>query len=156
MKKISWIDNVIKIKPIGIIHSPFKTKEECPRQGNKTISKIEIFNEYVKGLKDVDGFSHLHVFYWMHKSKDYSLSVMTPWDDKPHGLFAVRTSNRPNPLGYSVAELVEIKNNILVVKGLDAMDGTPVVDIKRYISEIDMKKDTKEGWIKNKYSSRKL
>ena len=76
---------------------------------------------------------------------------MTPWDDKSHGLFAVRTPNRPNPLGYSVVELLGIDGNVLKVRGLDAIEGTPVIDIKPYVSKIDMRKDAKAGWIENRY-----
>ena len=146
---------MMKIKPIGIIRSPFKTKAECPPQGDETISEIEIFKEYKQGLKDVEGFSHLHIFYWMHESNGYSLSVVTPWDTKPHGLFAVRTPNRPNPLGYAVVELLEKNKNILKVRGLDAVEGTPIVDIKPYISKIDAKTNIIDGWVKGKYSTRK-
>ena len=151
MKQHQQEENMMKIKPIGIIHSLFKIEAECPPQGDKTVSEIEIFKEYEAGLKDTEGFSHLHVFYWMHKSRGYSLSVITPWDTKPHGLFAVRTANRPNPLGYAVVELIKRSKNMLKVRGLDAVDGTPVIDIKPYVSKIDMKTSITDGWVKGKY-----
>ena len=141
----------MKIRLIGTIHSPFKAKDECPPQGDQTVSEIEVFREYEAGLKDTEGFSHLHVFYWMHRSKGYSLSVVTPWDKKPHGLFAVRTPHRPNPLGYAVVELLERKGNVLKVRGIDALDGTPVVDIKPYVSRIDRKDNVNDGWTEGKY-----
>jgi len=144
---------MMKIKPIGVVYSPFKIRGECPPQGNSTISEIEIFREYETGLKDTEHFSHLHVFYWMHKSREYSMSVITPWDTKPHGLFAVRTPDRPNPLGYAIVELVERNKNVLKVRGLDAVDGTPVVDIKPYISKIDNRAMTKDGWTEGKYGN---
>lgn len=140
----------MNVNPIGIIHSPYKTKAEAPRQGTDEVLEIEIHKEYKDGLKDIKGFSHLHVFYWLHLSTGYSLSVRTPWDSKPHGLFATRTPNRPNPLGYSVVELIERRGNILKVRGLDAIEGTPVVDIKPYIAEIDAKPHAKSGWITGK------
>ena len=142
-------------KPIGIIHSPYKTRAEAPPQGRDEISEIEIHKEYESGLKDIEGFSHLHIFYWLHMSKGYTLSVNTPWDSKPHGLFATRTPNRPNPMGYSVVELIERKGNILKVKGLDAIEGTPVIDIKPYITEVDAKSHAKSGWIAGKIKNRK-
>ena len=137
-------------QPIGTIHSPYKTRAEAPPQGGDEVSEIEIMREFGGGLIDIVGFSHLHIFYWLHMAKDYSLSVRTPWDSKPHGLFATRTPNRPNPIGYSVVELIERKGTTLRVKGLDAIDGTPVVDIKPYIAEVDAKSHARSGWIAGK------
>lgn len=141
-----------EVKVIGIIHSPYKTKAECPPQGNNSISEVVIFKEYEAGLQDLETFSHIHVLYWMHKSSGYSLSVVTPWDTNPHGLFAVRSPDRPNPIGYTVVELIEIDKNVLKVRGLDAIEGTPVIDIKPYIPKIDTKPDAGEGWIEGKYN----
>ncbi len=140
----------MKLKPIGIIHSPYKTRAEAPPQGKSDILELEIFKEYEEGLKDIETFSHLHVIYWMHKSKDYSLLITTPWDTKLHGLFATRTPNRPNPLGHSVVELIERKGNILKVRGLDAIEGTPVIDIKPYVPRIDVKPEADSGWLGDK------
>jgi len=128
MKKLT-----VDLKIIGVVHSPYKNTSEAPFQGEDTISEIEIFREYFDGLKDIDGFSHLHVFYWLHESQGFSLLVKTPWDTKPHGLFTTRSPHRPNPLGHAVVELVEQKGNILLVKGLDAIDDTPIIDIKPYV-----------------------
>jgi tRNA-Thr(GGU) m(6)t(6)A37 methyltransferase TsaA len=135
---------------IGIIHSHYKSKADAPSQGRDEICEIEILEEYKKGLKDIEGFSHLHIFYWLHKSKNYTISVHTPWDRKPHGLFATRSPNRVNPIAYAVVELLEKKENRLKVKGLDAIDGTPVLDIKPYIPKIDAKYEAKIGWLKEK------
>ena len=135
---------------IGIIHSSYKTRADAPSQGRDEICEIEIFKEYEAGLKDIDGFSHLHIFYWLHESKNYTISVHTPWDRKPHGLFATRSPNRVNPIAYAVVELLEKKENRLKVKGLDAIDGTPVLDIKPYIPKIDAKHEAKIGWFKEK------
>lgn len=141
MKNIS-----VDLSVIGVVHSPYKTTAEAPDHGGDEVSQIEIYREYVGGLKDIEGFSHLHVFYWLHKSKGYSLSVNTPWDATPHGVFTTRSPHRPNPLGYAVVELVERKDNILKVKGLDAIEGTPIVDIKPYIKKLDLKKEAVSGW----------
>ncbi len=138
------------LKPIGIIHSPYKTKSDAPYQGDETISKIEIFPEFSEGLKDIDGFSHLHIFYWLHKSESTNLLVKTPWDENLHGLFATRSSNRINPIGYAVVQLVKRENNILTIQYLDATDGTLVLDLKPYISKIDTKANVKNGWLENK------
>ena len=137
----------VDLKIIGVVHSPYKTTADAPFQGNDKISKIEISKEYEGGLKDIDGFTHLHVLYWLHKSKGFSLIVTTPWDTMPHGLFTTRSPHRPNPIGHAVVELVEQKDNILSVRGLDAIEGTPVMDIKPYIKKLDVKTDAISGWI---------
>ena len=137
----------VDLKIIGFVHSPYKTTADAPFQGNDKISKIEISKEYEGGLKDIEGFTHLHVLYWLHKSKGFSLLVTTPWDTISHGLFTTRSPHRPNPIGHAVVELVEQKDNILSVRGLDAIDGTPVMDIKPYIKKLDVKTDVISGWI---------
>lgn len=137
----------IDLEIIGVIHSPFKNTKEAPPQGKNEISKIEIFADYEAGLKDVEGFSHLSVFYWLHKSKGYNLDVITPWDTKSHGLFTTCSPHRPNPLGYSVVKLIKKEKNILQVKGLDAIEGTPVIDIKPYFKRIKGDEIIKQGWI---------
>jgi tRNA-Thr(GGU) m(6)t(6)A37 methyltransferase TsaA len=136
-----------EIKPIGIVHSSYKTRSDAPHQGDKRASEIEIFTEFVEGLKDIDEFSHLHVFYWLHQSKPFKLSVKTPWDENLHGLFATRSPSRINPIGYAVVQLVKRDRNILTVKNLDAIDGTPVLDIKPYIPKIDARSEAKVGWL---------
>ena len=140
----------MELKPIGIVHSPYKTRADAPRQGGDKISEIEIHKEYEDGLKDIEGFSHIHIIYWLHDSKGFSLSVTTPWDTQPHGLFATRSPNRPNPVGYAAVELLERNGNILTVRGLDAIEETPVIDIKPYIAKVDARPDSEGGWIKDK------
>jgi tRNA-Thr(GGU) m(6)t(6)A37 methyltransferase TsaA len=143
--------DIIKLKPIGIIHSPYHAGQ-TPYQGcgREEICHIEVFDQFAEGLKDIEGFSHIVLIYWLHKSKGYSLMVTTPWDTKPHGLFTTRSPNRPCPLGLSVVRLVTREKNILKVKDLDAIDGTPLLDIKPYIPTIDEKTDIKIGWFENK------
>jgi len=143
----------IELKPIGVIHSSYKKRQEAPYQGwfrPEIVSEIEIFKEHEAGLKDIEGFSHLIVLYYFHKSEGYTYQVKTPWDKELHGLFATRTSNRPNGIGFSVVELVEKKGRILRVKGLDAIDNTPLLDIKPYIPTIDSEENTKIGWLGGK------
>ena len=142
-----------RIETIGVIHSIYKTREEAPRQGKEEISEIEVLDKYVEGLRDIESFSHLHFFYLLHESEGFSLSITTPWDTEEHGLFATRSPNRPTPLGYAVVELVERKNNVLKVRGLDAIDGTQVIDIKPYIPELDSKPTASEGWFRKTRSS---
>ena len=142
----------LELKPVGIIHSPYKNRGIPPYQGYKSaeISQIEVFQEFEEGLKDIEGFSHIVVIYWFHKSQGYHLLVKTPWDDIVHGLFSTRSPHRPCPLGLTVAELVARDRNILKVKGLDALDGTPLLDIKPYIPEVAERSVVKPGWLEGK------
>jgi len=142
----------LELKPIGIIHSPYKNTGETPYQGYKSgeISQVEIFKEFEEGLKDIEGFSHIIVIYWFHKSQGYHLLVKTPWDDSLHGLFTTRSPRRPCPLGLTVVELVVREENILTVKGVDAIDGPPLLDIKPYIPSIDKRSVVKPGWLEGK------
>jgi len=142
----------LELKPIGIIHSPYKDRGQIPYQGRRTkkISRIEVLKKFEEGLQDIEGLSHIIVIYWLHKSQGYHLLVKTPWDDIPHGLFATRSPHRPCPLGLTVVELVARENNILKVKGLDAIDGTPLLDIKPYIPGVDQRSVVKPGWLEGK------
>jgi len=142
----------LELRPIGIIHSPHKNEQAADSEDHKGEEpcRIEIFEEFEEGLQDIEGFSHVVVIYWFHKSVGYHLLVRTPWDDKLHGLFTTRSPNRPCPLGLDVAELVARKKNILKVKGLDAIDGTPVLDIKPYIRGVDDRSVVKSGWLEGK------
>jgi formylmethanofuran dehydrogenase subunit E len=137
----------VNLNIIGLVHSPYKLPSEVPFGRKDHISEIKLNKELAEGLTDIEGFSHLHVFYWLHESKGYSLIVQPPLDTKPHGLFATRSPHRPNPIGYSVVELVERKDNVLRVKGLDAIEGTPVLDIKPFIKKRDCKPQAVSGWI---------
>ncbi len=142
MKKIN-----VDLKIIGLIHSPFKTTNQAPPQGKNHISKIEIYPEYHAGLKHIEGFSHISLFYWLHKSKGYHLDVLTPWDTETHGLFTTCSPHRPNPIGYSVVKLIKKEKNILYVRGLDAIEDTPVIDIKPFFKRVKDKEKIKQGWI---------
>lgn len=142
----------LELKPIGIIHSPYRNTGVAPYQGykGKEISQIEVFKEFEKGLKDIEEFSHIIVIYWFHKSQGYHFLVKTPWDDSLHGLFTTRSPHRPCPLGLTVVELVARERNILKVKGLDAIDGTPLLDIKPYVPSLDERAFVKPGWLEGK------
>jgi tRNA-Thr(GGU) m(6)t(6)A37 methyltransferase TsaA len=131
----------LELKPIGIIHSPYHSREEAPRQGygREEICQVEVFKDFEEGLNDIERFSHIILIYWLHRSRGYSLMVTPPEDVKPRGLFATRAPDRPCPLGLSVVELLAREGNILRVKGLDAIDGTPLLDIKPYYSSLDEK-----------------
>jgi tRNA-Thr(GGU) m(6)t(6)A37 methyltransferase TsaA len=140
----------VKLKPIGVIHTPFKTKENAIKgKGKDTIGEIEVFEEFVDGLKDIDGFSHIIIVWLFHQSEDYSLQVKPLHYEGLKGVFATRHPNRPNPLGVTVVELLERKDRILKVKGIDTIDGTPLLDIKPY-TRSERKEKAKFGWLGNK------
>ena len=143
----------IKYKPIGIIHSPHKTPDGTPIQptGAKGIKgRIEIFSEYTDGLSDLAGFSHIFILYHFHLSRKYSLKVKPFLDDRKRGLFATRAPSRPNPIGLSVLRLIDIKNGNLDVQDVDVVDGTPLLDIKPFVPEFDVRQVDKFGWIGEK------
>lgn len=140
----------IKYKPIGIIHSPFKKLQGIPIQ--PTAAKgikgtVEIFPEYTEGLKDVEGFSHIILIFHFHLSKNSRLRVTPYMDDKTRGLFATRAPSRPNPIGLSVVRLVGIEGETLRIQDVDIADGTPLLDIKPYVPDFDMRENTKIGWL---------
>jgi len=144
--------NTIKLNPIGIIHSPFKKPLGVPIQpsGAKGIDgSVEVFAEFLEGLKDIEGFSHIILIYYFHLAKRASLSVIPFMDKQQHGVFATRASARPNPIGFSVVELEKVDGNLLLVKDIDIVDGTPLLDIKPCVPQFDFSKVTKTGWLEN-------
>jgi len=143
----------IIIEPIGIIHTPFKTKEGMPIQskGAKGIKgQIKLKDELVPGLTDLDGFSHVILIYNFHKSKGFDLLTTPFLDNHQRGIFATRAPQRPNSIGISVVRLLKIENNILDIENVDMLDGTPLLDIKPYIPDFDIHKTEKNGWTENK------
>ncbi|MBA7713565.1 tRNA (adenine(37)-N6)-methyltransferase [subsurface metagenome] len=142
--------NEIRYKPIGIIHSPFKQPRGTPIQpaGARDIEgTVEIAPEYVDGLKDIEGFSHIILIYHFHLSKGYSLAVKPYMDDQSRGLFATRAPSRPNPIGISMVRLVRVDGNILLIRDVDIVDGTPLLDIKPYVPKFDTPEVEKTGWL---------
>jgi len=142
--------NEIKYRPIGVVHSPFKEPKGTPIQppGGKGIDgTVEVFPEYAEGLKDVEGFSHIILIYHFHLSKGLSLKVKPYMENRLRGVFATRAPNRPNPIGISVVRLTRIEGNILHVRDLDVVDETPLLDIKPYVPEFDVREVNKTGWL---------
>lgn len=141
----------MNLRSIGIIHSPYKVRGDAPSQGrlHGEVFTIEVFDEYALALKDTETATHFFVMYWADKADRSIQQTNTPHDDKPHGVFATRSPNRPNPINLGIAELIERKGNILVVKGLDALDQSPLIDLKPYSSKIDSVLDAKVGWRQN-------
>ncbi|SDU61819.1 tRNA (N6-threonylcarbamoyladenosine(37)-N6)-methyltransferase TrmO [Desulfobacula phenolica] len=140
----------INISSIGIIHTPFDSLKGMPIQpsgADKVTGTIVINKEYELGLKDLEGFSHLILLYNFHQSKGYDL-ILTPFlDDQKRGVFSTRAPRRPNPIGLSIVNLLKIEGNRLTIKGIDVLDGTPLIDIKPYVPEFDSKAVTAVGWL---------
>ena len=143
----------IKLKPIGIVHSPFKEPVGVPKDstdGMEYQGTIEIFSEYRDGLKDLDGFSHIFVLFYFHKS-EYSHLIVKPYlDNHLRGVFATRSPHRPNFIGLSVVEVLGIDDGILHIRGIDMIEGTPILDIKPYIPEFDSNEEIRIGWLEGK------
>ncbi len=128
-------------------------KRITPIQSSRSdfLGSVEIFPEYVDGLDGVEDFSHLYLLYGFHCPESVvSLKVKPFLDDQLHGIFATRYPNRPNPLGLSIVNLVEMKENIIYFKGADMLDGTPLLDIKPYLPDFDVFDVEKIGWYKTR------
>ena len=140
----------ITFLPIGTIHTPHTDLANMPIQ--PTAAKgikgwIELNPEYVKGLKDLEGFSHIILLYHFHKSQGYKLTVKPYLDKTEHGLFATRAPKRPNPIGLSIVKLISIDGNRLEIENIDVLDGTPLLDIKPYVPVFDGQTDVRYGWL---------
>ena len=134
----------IKLKAIGIVRN--ETKQPTRRKSDDLISEINIDNKYTDSLDNLEEFSHIIVLYWIHKSRSRVPKKVRPKGNPKHdlmGVFATRSPDRPNPIGKSTVKLLERKENVLKVQGLDAINGTPVLDIKPYIPGYDSVEDAK-------------
>lgn len=138
----------ILFRPIGVIHSPFHEKDTTPIQPSRSraAGQVEVFPEYAEGLLDLEGFSHIYLLYQFHCSEGFQLKVTPFLDNVQRGLFATRYPCRPNPIGLSLVELVERRENVLLIQGVDVLDGTPLLDIKPYVVEFDVRSNTRNGW----------
>lgn len=140
-------------KPIGIIHSLFKDVKGMPIQTTAAqgiAGTIEIEPDYAGGLKDIEGFSHIILVYHFHLSEGYSLEVRPFMDDHLRGVFATRAPRRPNPIGLSVVRLVKVEGSTLHIEDVDIADGTPLLDIKPYVPEFDIREVERTGWLSEK------
>ncbi|MFQ5862452.1 MAG: tRNA (N6-threonylcarbamoyladenosine(37)-N6)-methyltransferase TrmO [Candidatus Brocadiales bacterium] len=144
----------ITYRPIGIIHTDFKTAEGVPIQGvfkPQTTGRVEVYPEYAKGLWDIEGFSHLILVYHFHLSKGYNLTCKPFIEDIERGVFATRAPRRPNPIGISVVKLSERKENTLVISEVDMIDKTPLLDLKPYVPQFDTRADVSVGWMERHF-----
>lgn len=140
----------IDLKPIGVIHSPFNKPEDMPIQpiaAQGVCGSVELMPEYIEGLNDLNGFSHIYLIYQFHLSHGYNLKIIPFLDTTPRGLFATRAPRRPNPIGLSIVRLIKITENRIEIENVDIIDGTPLLDIKPYIPEMDAPENCKIGWL---------
>ena len=138
-----------QIQPIGYLYSAYKDTSEIPKGlGAEHAAEgiLEILPEFEKGLKDIEGFSHLYILWFFHRSKGPTLIAIPPSDGKRHGVFATRSPQRPNPIGLTVVELVKREGRLLHLRGIDMVNRTPVLDIKPYLSNVPQNK-LKRGWL---------
>jgi tRNA-Thr(GGU) m(6)t(6)A37 methyltransferase TsaA len=141
------------MEPIGIIHTPYKEKSECPIQplyAPNATGRVEVFEKYAAGLKDIETFSHIYLLYQFDRAGEIELIRPTFLDDESHGIFATRHPCRPNSIGMSIVKLVKRENNVLIVEGIDVLNMTPLLDIKPYIPRFDRIETATEGWTAGK------
>ncbi len=143
----------IRYNSIGVIHSPFRDIEGVPIQsaGAQGIKgTVEIAPEYAQGIEGIEGFSHVILVYHFHLSKGFSLYVKPFLDSTEHGVFATRAPRRPNPIGISVVRLLRLSGTTLYIEDVDIVDGTPLLDLKPYVPQFDVRKAGKIGWLQER------
>ena len=133
----------IELHPVGYVRSPDKERGEAPRQGrlSDTISEIVIDKKYHPALWKIDGRKYLWVLCWFDRADRTVLRATPPGTSAEKGVFAIRSPDRPNPVSLCMVDLLDVQEGILKVRGLDALDGTPVIDIKVYSAEVDCAKE---------------
>ena len=139
----------ISMRPIGHVSSPYKDLSQVPKglgTKHEAEGSLDIQPEFESGLTDIEGFSHLIVIWLFDRSEGYSLTAKPPSDDRPHGVFATRSPRRPNPIGLTVVELIAREGPRLRVRGIDMLDGTPILDLKPYLSTVPLDR-LRRGWL---------
>jgi tRNA (adenine37-N6)-methyltransferase len=151
MVKLAEEISSMVLEPIGIIHTPYRRREDIPRQGrlSSELCEIEVFPQFAPALKDIEQCTHLFVIFWLHLGDRGRLTATPPHDGKEHGVFATRSPSRPNPLALDIVELLDVKENLLKVRGMDALDGSILLDIKPYSAGIDSFPHAKIAWQKD-------
>jgi tRNA (adenine37-N6)-methyltransferase len=136
-------------RPIGYVRSPYKNTQQIPKglgAKHEREGVLEIMPEFATGLTDIEGFSHLIVIWVFDRAEGFELLGTPPSDDRAHGVFATRSPRRPNPIGLTVVELLQRDGPLLYVRGVDMLDGTPILDIKPYLSSIPFE-NLRRGWL---------
>jgi tRNA-Thr(GGU) m(6)t(6)A37 methyltransferase TsaA len=136
-------------RTIGYARTPFKDASAIPKglgAQHPEEGVLDILPEFSAGLTDIEGFSHLIVLWAFDRSDGFDLLVTPPTDDRPHGVFTTRSPRRPNPLALTIVELLRREDSKLHVRGVDMIDGTPILDIKPYLSNVPAEK-LRRGWL---------
>jgi tRNA (adenine37-N6)-methyltransferase len=155
----SGTDTIVKLQPIGIIHSPFSEAAGTPIQtiyGEDVEGKVELHASFAPALDDIEGFDRLWLIYWMDRTGPYKAKVIPYRDTVEHGIFATRSPNRPNAIGMSLVRLLRREGSSLLVADMDILDGTPLLDIKPYVPEFDCHADSKAGWFEKAGVDRRI
>jgi tRNA-Thr(GGU) m(6)t(6)A37 methyltransferase TsaA len=137
-----------RFRPVGNVRSAFASTAEIPKglgAKHEAEGVLEVLPEFEAGLQDIEGFSHVVVIWAFDRAEGYELVGLAPTDDRPHGVFATRSPRRPNPIGLTIVELLERDGAKLRVRGIDMLDGTPILDIKPYLSNVA--KELRRGWL---------
>jgi tRNA (adenine37-N6)-methyltransferase len=142
----------LTLTPIGIVRSPFTEKMQAPRQPNTPQAAdgtVELLSghDFEHALEDLTTFRYIWLLFWFDQSEGWRPKVLPPRSEKRRGVFATRSPHRPSPIGMSLVELTGIDGLVLSVKGLDLLDGTPLLDIKPYIPYADSRGDADHGWL---------
>lgn len=145
-------DESFTLRPIGTISTPFATLEACPRNGRQPhpppVCRVRLLAAYAPGLRSLEGFSHLILLYWLHRGRAPKLVFTPPFDGEERGVFATRSPARPNPIGLSVVAFDGFDGpDTLLVRYLDCLDGTPLLDVKPYLPSTDAEPEARMGWL---------
>jgi tRNA-Thr(GGU) m(6)t(6)A37 methyltransferase TsaA len=149
----------IEMHPIGVIHSPYKESKDIPIQGTfreNVEAWVELKEKYVLGLKDLDKFSHAILIYYFHRSNRINIQGKPFLEKRKHGIFAIRSPNRPNHIGFSIAKIKSIKGNKLYFTEVDVLDKTPLLDIKPYVKYFDSRANVVSGWLDKHFKDGKM
>jgi len=146
----SEVDRVFELRPIGFVRSPYADRSQIPKgpgAEHRAEGTLELRPELEAGLQDIEGFSHLFVLWVFDRAEGFDLVARVPLDEEvPHGVFASRSPRRPNPIGLTVVELLGRTGSRLQVRGLDMLDGTPILDVKPYLSSV-APEALRRGWV---------
>jgi len=140
----------MQIESIGLIHTPYTNLEDMPIQpkgAKEIIASLNIKREYAQGLKDLEGFSHIYLIYFFHEAKRSELEVIPFMDTQNRGVFSTRSPLRPAHIGLSLTQVISVNDNIVTIRGIDVLDGTPLLDIKPYIPQFEDIKEVSTGWM---------
>lgn len=149
----------IRIKPIGLIETPFREPAGTPIQPSRAkeaLGKVRVDPSFQAGLRDLEGFERIWLIYWLHKAPEFGLLVTPFLDARERGVFATRAPARPSPVGISAVRLLSIHQGVLEVADVDIIDGTPLLDLKPYVPEFDCYPGSRAGWFDESSSRRRL